>query len=895
MSRSILCFSAAHVLKAMLICIALSLLPASNLPADTRGKLTGVITDKNKNPIPGANVVLIGTSMGTAADPEGYYVVMNVPPESYDVRISAVGFASIVVKGLRISSGQTTTLDEKLSEEIVQAKEVVVIADRPLVDTRQTSAVSILNNEQISVLPVQNLQDIVNLQAGVVDGHFRGGRLGEVQYQVDGVSVNNPLTNESAVQLDRSVLQEVQVISGTFDAEYGQAMSGVVNAVLRSGRNDAFEWSAESYLGTYLSFGKNDRFPHLENVSPLANQSYQVSLSGPAGIPKTTFLLSARRFTSEGYLYGERRFNPTDTSDFNNKILHATGDGKNIPLKTNDEWSGQAKFSNTSLENIQISYQAIFNLTNNKPYKFDFRFNPDGTTMQRFLSIVHGLDITQMLTDKIFYTLNLRQNKVDYRDYKYEDLYDPRYLLAGQPQSDVNYEYGAIMQGVDIGRYIEKTTVYIAKASLTAQATNIHLLKAGIELQLSNITYGSPGVIRPTVVNGRTVLLPYINNNDPTYPGTKTYKPISFAAFTQDRVEWKDVMVRGGVRVEYFDANTTVPSDLQNPADTIAGAPRSILKKTKKKIVVAPRLGVSYPVIANGSVYFSYGHFYQMPAINKFFSNSNYKVLATLAGGNENYDPYGNPDLKPEFTTQYEFGLKAALTEFLGMDASLFYKDIRNLLGVQFIETYNTAKYARLTNIDFGSVGGFTLALDYRSIGAISATFDYTYQTALGNSSKPAETATRAAAGKDANPRENPFEWDQRHTINGTLTVQQPKDYSVTAIVKYGTGQPYTPAIGSGFGADLENNSARKSNAAVVDVRGEKQFEFGGIAMSAFCRVYNLFDASFFNGFVFSTTGSPDYSLTTASDYAKLNDPERFYAPRRIEIGISVKGISLTP
>jgi len=882
-----------HAVSRALLCALASLIVLSPASADTRGKLTGTITDKNNGPIPGVTVVLIGTTIGTATDIGGYYVIMNVPPAAYDVRISAVGFESKVVKGIRISSGQTTTLNEKLADEMVQGKEVVVIAERPLVDTRQTSAVSILNNEQIAVLPVQNLQDIVNLQAGVVDGHFRGGRLGEVQYQVDGVSVNNPLTNESSVQLDRSVLQEVQVISGTFDAEYGQAMSGVVNAVLRSGRSDAYEWSAETYFGDNVSFGKNSRFPHLEEISPLAYQSYQATVSGPLPLPKTTFLLSGRRYASEGYLYGERRFNPTDKNDFNARVASPTGDNKRVPLTRNDEWSGQFKVSNTAIQDIQLSYQAIFNLTNNTPYRFDFRFNPDGVKTPRSFSLVHGIDFTHMLSEKTFYTVNLRQNRVDYRDYKYEDINDPRYYEAGTPLGDPNYEVGALIQGVELGRYTEKTDVYIAKVAVTSQVTNIHLLKAGAELQLSDITYGAPGVIVPTTVNGVTMLQPHVG--DPNYPGPRHYTPVSFAAYVQDRIEWKDVMVRGGLRMEYFDANTTVPGDLENPAGTIANAPVSADKNTTAKIVAAPRLGVSYPIITNGSVYFSYGHFYQLPAIGQFFSNSDYSILKELQSGGLNYGVMGNPDLKPEFTTQYEFGMKAQMSDNFGVDASLFYKDIRDLLGVEFIETYNTAQYTRLTNVDFGGVSGITLALEYRDRGMLSATLDYTYQNASGNSSDPSETAVRASAGEDPRPRVTPFAWDQRHTINGSVTLQQPDDFTVTSIVKYGSGQPYTPTIGSGFGADLENNSGAKPSGVVVDLRGEKYFHLGGTTLSAFIRVYNVFSTSYFNGFVFANTGSPDYSLSASSDRATLLDPNRFYAPRRIELGISIKGSSLVP
>ena len=871
--------------------IFLLLLPSIS-PADTSGKLTGKITDKKTGePLVGVNIILQGTSTGTATDFEGYFVIINIPPSVYSIRISSVGYESKLVQGVAINSGQTTTLNEQLSEQVIEGQEVVVVAEKPIVDTRQTSAVSIMNKEQIAVLPVQNLQDIVNLQAGVVDGHFRGGRKGEVQYQVDGVTVNNPLTNESVVSLDRSVLQEVQVISGTFDAEYGQAMSGVVNAVLRSGKSDALDWSAEMYVGDYVGFGKNSKYPYLDRLNPMAIQSYQLSLSGPTGLPQTTFLLSGRRFVSEGYYFGKRIFNPADNSDFNAKIINPTGDNKLIPLSTNDEWSSQMKISNSSFEAVQISYQALLSLTNNKPYRFDFRYNPDGVKTPRSYSLVHGIDLTQMLSPKVFYTINLRQNNIDYRDYKYESVNDSRYYQAKEPRSGGEDVYdGAIIQGLDLGRYMEKTTVNILKASVTAQVTNIHLMKVGIELQLSDITYGNPGVIDRDTATG--VLIPYVNS--PLFPGPQNYKPISFSAYAQDRIEWKDVSVRGGVRVEYFDAQAKVPSDWQNPANTIINAPKSELKKTTPKIVIAPRLGVSYPIMVNGSIYFSYGHFYQLPAINQFFSNSNYNKLKDLAGGSSSYGVIGNPNLKPEFTTQYEFGIKAQLNDFFGFDGSLFYKDIRDLLGVEIIETYNSARYTRLTNVDFGSVSGFTLALDYRLSNALSASLDYSNQFALGNSSDPSETATRAAAGKDANPREIPFTWDQRHTVNGQVVFQDPNNFSLTAIVKFASGQPYTPTIGTGFGADLEDNSGRKSSGVTFDFRGEKSIDFYGVAMSAFVRVFNAFNTSSFNGFVFSTTGSPDYAISPSfGDRVQLMNPNRYYAPRKIEIGIAIHGSSI--
>ncbi len=135
----------------------------------------------------------------------------------------------------------------------------------------------------------------------------------------------------------------------------------------------------------------------------------------------------------------------------------------------------------------------------------------------------------------------------------------------------------------------------------------------------------------------------------------------------------------------------------------------------------------------------------------------------------------GNPDLKPEFTIQYEFGLKQSVSDFLGVQLSFFYKDIRDLLGVEFISTYTAAEYARFANVDFGSVTGFTLSLFQRNIGYFNTSVDYTLQYAQGNSSDPRETANRAAAGADPRPRDLAFGWDQRHTLNLICNLLRPK------------------------------------------------------------------------------------------------------------------------
>jgi len=349
--------------------------------------------------------------------------------------------------------------------------------------------------------------------------------------------------------------------------------------------------------------------------------------------------------------------------------------------------------------------------------------------------------------------------------------------------------------------------------------------------------------------------------------------------------------IRAGLRFDLFDSRSSVPSDLSNPANDIAGAPQSHAEPTTPKIALSPRLGVSWPTGPKAAAHFAYGHFAQFPSIGDIFANANYDVLKGLQADPEAeaaVGVLGNPDIKPERTIQYEAGYKQAVTPDLGIDLTVFYKDIRDLLGVEFVEMYNGAQYARLTNIDFGGVLGFTLAFDLRSAGPFAMTLDYTWQTARGNSSDPKETATRAAAGEDARPRQIPFNWDQRNTVNLTTSVSKPLNYTVAAIVRAGSGQPYTPSLTGGFGSGLEANSGRKPPYINVDLRGEKSLPFGGMPINLFARVFNLFDARYANGSVFATTGSPYYSRFPEADEAQLEDPTRYYAPRRIELGINL-------
>jgi outer membrane receptor protein involved in Fe transport len=854
--------------------------------AGTTGRISGRVVDAKQEPLIGANVAIPALKLGAVTDAEGRYIIPNIPAGEYEVRFTFLGYRAVTVQAVNVAADQVTRLDQTMAEAPVEMEEIVVSAERPVVDVNLTSNLASVTRKDIQQLPVQDLQDVVNLQAGVVDGHFRGGRIGEVQYQVDGVSVNNPYNNQNSIRIDRSLLQEVQVVSGTFDAEYGQAMSGVVNAVLRRG-GDKFEWDFEGYLGTFFYPWNDSRI--LDDRTRLGElNNFQFSFSGPSPFANTTYLANFRRGHFDDWIYGEQRFLPTDEADFTNGVFTPSGTGEQQALGWSDQLSALFKISNQSLPGIEVGYQILANHEESRRSNWAFRLLPDGLTRQTAISLVQGLDWTHTLSKRSFYQVALRQNYFDYKDLAYEDVYDAAYDSAGGLVSDPNYDEGAYVQGVDFGRFKQTTNTWVLKGSWTSQFNPDHSMKAGGEMQWPEVTFGTPGYLLYTSLGGQQTLTRYVDQ-PPKFPGPQTYHPVSASAFAQDDIEWNDLRLRAGLRLDLFDANSTVPSDLSNPANAIQGAPPSVPVETTTKASVSPRIGVSYPISAGSALYFAYGHFYQMPALGLVFQNADYSALVDLQAG-VSYTVMGNPDISPEKTIQYQFGYKQALTDWLGLDVSMYYKDIRDLLGIEFIDTYNDARYPRYTNVDFGSVIGTTVTLDQRQIGLLGTSVDYTYQLARGNSSDPNETATRAEAGEDPRPRTVPFIWDQRHTLNLSVLLSKPGDFSVSGILRYVSGQPYTPTVSTGFGSGLETNSGRKPNATLVDLRAEKSALVLGLGTTFFARVFNLFDTRYFNGAVFSSTGDPYYSSFPVNDRLALEDPTRFYAPRRFELGFTLRG-----
>lgn len=226
-----------------LLSVILSLLTASASLAQS-GKIAGRVADAAGTPIPGANVAIDGGVRGAATDADGYYVILNVSPGAYAIRGSFIGFTPQTIRDVRVNIDQTTVIDFQLSESAVGLDEVVVTADLPVVQADVSNSQLNVSSDQIEALPVSSISSVVGLQAGVQGLSVRGSGSDELAFMVNGLGLRDERNNAPFTNISLASVQEVQVQTGGFNAEYGNVRSGVVNVVTREGSPDRYQLDA---------------------------------------------------------------------------------------------------------------------------------------------------------------------------------------------------------------------------------------------------------------------------------------------------------------------------------------------------------------------------------------------------------------------------------------------------------------------------------------------------------------------------------------------------------------------------------------------------------------------------------------------------------------------------
>ena len=219
----------------------LLLVPAMGAFAQT-GKISGTIRDASTGEtLPGVNVSIDGTTQGAQTDVNGFYTIINVRPGAYTLRISFIGFTTQVIEEVRVNVNQTTEVSADLQVEAVGLDEVVVTSIRPVVQPDVSASVANITSEEIENLPVADVEKVIGLQAGFERGlTIRGEGGDQVQFLVDGQSTTSGRNNEPFSSVSYTAVQEMQVQTGGFNAEYGNVRSGLINVVTKDPERDRY-------------------------------------------------------------------------------------------------------------------------------------------------------------------------------------------------------------------------------------------------------------------------------------------------------------------------------------------------------------------------------------------------------------------------------------------------------------------------------------------------------------------------------------------------------------------------------------------------------------------------------------------------------------------------------
>jgi len=627
---------------------------------------------------------------------------------------------------------------------------------------------------------------------------------------------------------------------------------------------------------------------------------FRSSLGGPVpGFEKNLrFFISGRYLNDGGYIYGKRVFNPSDSSVFSEdpetRHIGATGDNEFVSMNFSNRINIQGKLHINLGGAGWLVLQGLYQQREFKEYSHQFKLNPDGDYKRFQDGLLTSAAYTHVFSNSTFMDLKASAFLTESKRYVYENPRDSRYV---NPERKRDISGSAFLSGgTENWHFFHGTDTYTGKIDVTSQVSNVHLIKAGIDFQQHQLNYEDFQIhVDPS--NG---FVPALSKEGSFDFNTYTNNPFQFSGFIQDKIELDYLVVNVGVRYDYFEPDGIVLKD-PNKIAALDGLtppyPDTLFSNASAKYQFSPRVGVSYPISEKGAIHISYGHFFQIPSFEFLYRNPNFRI--PLSGNFPDFigSTIGNADLKPQRTTMYEIGLQQELMPNVGLTVTVYAKDIRNLLGQEIHIKNDFRKFAKFINRDYGFVKGFTVSFEkILTNDGFGASIDYTYQIAKGNSSDENAAFENANASTqiDENKTLSPLDWDRTHSLNFTSTLGSPGDYIVSFISKLGSGLPYTPSI-QNQRTGLEN-SDNKPMFFTADLYFTKYFTLGNARVSAFLKIFNVFDRANERE-VFGDTGRAGTTLELTRAQVEprgLNTIKEFFtrpdfysAPRQIVIGFS--------
>jgi outer membrane receptor for ferrienterochelin and colicin len=801
--------------------------------AGTTGKISGRITDASTGePLIGVNVVIVGTNMGNATDINGNYVILNIPPGKYNVKISSIGYKSLNINDVRIVVDRTTDLSYSLEATSVQIGEVVVQAKSPLIQKDLTSSISVVGRDKIESLPVASFTDLLSMQAGVVGSgsnlHIRGGRSNEVAYMVDGMYVQDPLLGGLATQIGNDAIQEMSMLSGTFNAEYGNAQSAIVNIVTRDG---ADKLSGKIEYRT-SEFG-------VKRYSQLHESRINGSLNGPLFTNYLKFFISGEQIKSGSYLpFG---------SDFEQTIF--------------------TKLTYSGLPDIKIVWSNRGSIEHRSPYNHEWKYIPEQYLKIRNDSYQSNFSFTHTVRKNLFYDVRVsyfnqgHYSGIDKDTSQYLSLQNSEYLSS----AGTGFEFFSKADPTEMTD--SRTSTIDAKADLVWQFDKTNEVKTGVEFKKH--------------------WLRYFNIYDPkrNFPYKNIYdtSPYEAAGYIQDKIELPFLIINLGLRFDYMNANVQFRSDPLNPNSLVT---------VKSRQQLSPRIGIAHPISESTKLHFAYGHFFQNPDYRYFFENNQYDLnVREPLFGQPNLDAERTityeVGLSHQFSEQLAMHITAYYKDVTGNIGTKYY--------LPFVDGRYTG-YTVYINEAYSNIRGFELTLDGRLSKYFSGGFNYTFSIAKGNLSSENELYPGQDESNllyflnfdqthvfNANAMIHIPDNDGPVIFGSKIFENMDFDFVIHA----NSGYPYTPS-GRDIGFVVKNSLRMPPNYS-IDLEIGKEFKFfNDYKLRVFAEILNLTDHRNVL-YVYGDTGEPDLSFVGSHSAEYIQDPSNFGQPRSIRLGASVR------
>lgn len=851
--------------------------------AGTSGKIAGKVTDADTGePLIGANIMIQGTTIGAASDVDGDYFFINISPGTYELKVSMLSYTQKIITNIVVNSDRTTMLNIELTSESISTEQVVVVAQKPVVRADLTASIVEVSAKQIEVMTHINVQSMLKQQRGVIisanqlgkagnfyfntpsDGlHIRGGRENETLFTLDGMVVNDPVWGGSEFIQNSAgdYIDEFSTLAGTFNAEYGNAMSGVINVVTKDG-------SDEKYHGTINMY--TDVFGVEEYDQNTAQGVF--SIGGPIPLTKNTltFMVYGERRVTDGYLYGEYYPTWSDSKglDVDPVTKLPAGTGEVVSMDKLDYTNTSAKLKWSPSSTIRITAFGGYSKLKRDYYDNGFKYFQSGMPHHESEDLFLNLNWTHTLNANTYYTIGVGNQTHDRFLGTYEDL--AQYDINPELSESNNFWYS----GENWMYQTEKSTTNSVRAVLVSQVNKGNLVKIGGHYRGIDINFidENPGGA------------PY------TYYQNYDYQPIEIAAYVQDKMEFPSLglIINLGLRFDSWDVNAPYLTDVVNLSD-------NDYEDSEVKTAVSPRLGISYPISDAAAFHFAYGHFYQMPAYNLLYQGHRWLTDPQDANWDDYPDRRGkiyrgiteewhyfqpNTNMDPEKTVAYEAGVQIKLSQDVGLDVTAFYRDMSDLVGQRFLPEGNNGNGLVIAdNFDYGNSKGIELSINKRFSNYFGLTLNYTFT----NSQITSSTPWAKLQIEDPTYKTYTSDWDKPHTFNFDLYIGLPNRWDLTFAGNYSTGLPYTIS-----GADP--NTERSPYFALFDFRLSKTFEIWGIRPQLYINILNLFDRQNIYS-VYPSSGQPDLPLNvenTPLNLSRYDDPSNYGPGRQIYLGAAI-------